>query len=559
MSTRFLSSLLPALIVLIPLILPQGKLSAQTIPVGDIREDHYRIMQLFSDSTAETSFMNRPVWMNQYRKKFNEIDTHSDSWWAHPIETPSFDLPFRFSAGIYEPVITQTFNSALPHGGNNGAAWYGRGLNSELRAGFYLTSDYLTITFRPHLAWQQNRGFDEPRFIQRNSSGEPTYQGIVTNIDNPFRFGPDPYSTFDWGDSSIRLHYRSFEAGASTESLWWGPGIRNALVMSNNAPGIKQLFAGTRYPLKLPLNIGKIEFRFVAGWPDDSDYYASQTPQRFMSALHVIYSPSFLPGLHVGANRLTHMYVPEDGLTAAEIFTSQPFAERQLGTNNPDENEMASIFFRWVFPRASAEIYGSYFREDSFYDSRDLYLQIDHDRAYTIGFQKLVHMNRIDFIRVNLELSNLVPNRVQEVRPQTYYYRHSRIRQGHTNRGHVLGAEIGPGSGSQYLGVDGFFKKGMLGIFFQRVEDNDYFHYRYYNFRPAGSGYKDIWRNRVDINYGVNGLYKFSSLILEGGIIFNHNLNYGRYDYGDLNVTFDTFEPNDILNVRFQLSARYLF
>lgn len=536
-----------------------GRSAAQTIPVGDPAEEQYRLLQLYSDSTASTSFMNRTVWRPEYIKKFDEIDRYSDSWWAQPLRSPSVSFPLNVTLGIYEPVFTNTVNTHLPYGVNNGAAWYGRGLTSELRGGFYLTSDYLTVTFRPHLVRQQNTGFPEPNFIPLLSDGTPTYQGIVNGIDNPFRFGPDPFTTFDWGDTSVRLHYKSIEAGYSGESLWWGPGIRHALVMSNNAPGFRHLFVGTRSPVSLPFNIGTVEFTMIGGWPEDSEYYPLQTPQRYVSALHFIFSPSFLPGLHIGANRLSHMYVPEEGLTSSEIFSSQPFAERQLTGNNSGENEMASIFFRWVMPKSSAEIYGTYFREDSFYDARDLYLEPDHDRAYTIGFQKLIEMKRIDFLKVNLELNNLVPNRIQEVRPQVYYYRHSRIRQGHTNRGQILGAGIGPGSGSQYLGVEGYFRSGKLGMFLQRVEDNDYFHYKYYETRPAGSGYKDIWRNRVDINYGLSGLYKVRSLMLRGKLTFNHNLNYDRYDYGDLDVTFDTFQKRDILNVQFQVSARYLF
>ena len=531
----------------------------QTIEVGDIRDDQYRLLQLYSDSTTSTSFMNRTVWMEPYRNKFNEIEDQSGSWWARPIESPRITLPYGFSGGVYEPVISQTFNSALPYGGNNGPAWYGKGFTSELSGGVYLTSDYLTITFRPHFSQHQNRAFEEPRFIPRNNLGDPTYQGIVTGIDNPFRFGPDSFSTLHLGGSSVRVHYKPIEFGASTETLWWGPGTQNALVMSNNAPGIKHLFLGTRYPIKLPLRLGGLEFRFIGGWPEDSDFYAAESPQRYVSALHVVYSPSFFPNLYVGANRLTHLYVPESGLTAAEIFTSQPFAERQLTGNNSDQNEMASIFFRWVFPEASAEVYGSYFREDSFYDSRDLFLQIDHDRAYTIGFQKLIYFDRIDFVKVNLELSNLVPNRVAEVRPQVPYYRHFRIRQGHTNGGQILGAQIGPGSGSQYLGVDGYFHSGRVGFFLQRVEVNDFFHFDYYRTRPIGIGYKDIFRNRININYGVNGLYIFRSLMVEGGLVMNHNLNYGRFDYGDLDTTFETFEPYDILNVQLQFSVRYLF
>ncbi len=74
----------------------------------------------------------------------------------------------------------------------------------------------------------------------------------------PYRFGPDAYSDFDWGLSSARIHYKSIEAGISTEPLWWGPGVQYALMMSNNAGGFQHLFLGTRSPLQLPLNIGAV-------------------------------------------------------------------------------------------------------------------------------------------------------------------------------------------------------------------------------------------------------------------------------------------------------------
>jgi hypothetical protein len=45
---------------------------------------------------------------------------------------------------------------------------------------------------------------------------------------------------------------------------------------------------------------------------------------------------------------------------------------------------------------------------------------------------------------------------------------------------------------------------------------------------------------------------------MQSSITFNHNLNYGRYDYGDLDVTFDTFDPQDVLNVQVQFGVRYL-
>ena len=533
---------------------------AQPIPVGDLQEDHYRILQLLSDSTAQSSFSNRPVWSHDYRK-FEDLNTSPNSLWSQPFETRTITLTGGFSAGIYNPIITNTYNSKLPYGGNNSAAWYGKGLNTEFKAGGWITSDYFTITFLPHVSFQQNKNFPTPRFIPETSEGNPLYRSIINGIDMPFRFGPDSYTTFDLGQSSVRLHYKQLEAGFSKENLWWGPGVQNALIMSNNAPGVKHVFLGTRSPLPLPLNIGNIEFRLIGGWPKDSKYFpedADTNRQRFMSGTNLIFSPSFLPGLHLGFTRVAHLYIPDEGLTFDDYISSINFGDRQT-TGDDGQNQLVSVYFRWVFPESSAEIYGEYFREDSFFDTRDLFMEPDHDRAYTIGAQKILKSQWINFFKVNVELNNLVPNRVDEVRPQTYYYRHSQIRQGHTNNGQVLGAAIGPGSGSQYLGVEGYFDRGMLGMFIQRVEDNDFFYFEFYDNPTLSTAYKDIWRNRINLNIGLKGHYRKGNLLLSGKLIWNNNLNYGRFNYGDLDINFGTYDPHDVVNIQLQATVRYLF
>ncbi|SHF58512.1 Capsule assembly protein Wzi [Fodinibius roseus] len=545
---------------------PLQNIFGQPVPVGGVNDQHYRTLQLLSDSTIQTSLTNRPLWMSTYRKLAEETNHPSPgAWWTQPLEGPKTSFFNFFEAGVYEPVLTTTYNSQLPYSENNGAAWYGRGLNTEFQGGLYLTSDYLTLSFRPHVIHTQNRDFAKPRFIPTDSEGNPQYRAIFSNIDMPYRFGPDAYSDFDLGHSSARIHYKSIEAGASSESLWWGPGVQYALMMSNNAAGIPHLFLGTREPLALPLGIGGIEFRWVWGWPRDSAYFTGNNNQRFMNALNFSYSPSFIPNLTVGLTRTFHQYVPEDGLDASDFFdimqAFQKVKQDESGGSglNDAKNQLATVYFRWVFPESNAEVYGEYFREDHNYDLRDFLMQPDHDRAYTLGAQKIVESNWIDFVKFNAELNSLVPNRIDEVRPQTYYYRHSRIKQGHTSRGQVLGAAIGPGSDSQYFGAEGYFNEGMAGLFIQRVAENDFFHYVYYDQPALGNGYKDIWRHRINLNIGLKGSYQTGPLLLGAQLIWNKNYNYGRYNYGDLDVDFDTVDKNDKVNMQLQLSVRYLF
>jgi hypothetical protein len=228
---------------------------------------------------------------------------------------------------------------------------------------------------------------------------------------------------------------------------------------------------------------------------------------------------------------------------------------------------MFTVYLRWAFPKAGAEVYGEFYREVADYNLREFYFELANDRAYTIGFQKVVQSHGwFNLFKINGEVNNLVPTRISEVRPQTYIYSHSLIRQGHTNQGQILGASIGPGSASEYLGAKGFFKQGDLGLFVQRVAVNDFFMFKYYNWHKdprnvhGRIGAKDMWRHRINLNIGLNGRYMLGPLLLDAKIVWNKNFNYGRYNYGKLKgINFNNVEKNDIVNIQVQFSIRYNF
>lgn len=561
--------------------LPVSRSSAQPIPAGSAGEEQYRLLQLRADTLIGSSFVNLPLWRHSYDRAFGESGARCPEgprffgeslpagyrWWECPLRSSGFEITGGIRGGFYDPLFTNTLNSSLPYGENNGAAWYGKGLNSELQGGLWLTSDWLTLTFRPHLVWQQNLNFQKPRFIGNTPGANPDYGAEVAYIDRPWRFGGDSFSTADLGQSSLRLHYRNLEAGLSNETLWWGPAVRYPLTLSNNAPGLKHVFLGTRGPMRLPLGAGSVEFRWIWSWPEDSGYFTQRgsDKDRFMNGINFSYSPSFLPGLTVGFSRIFQTYIPEGGLDPGDYWiVLQPFQKVELDPTlgeerDDDTNQMASVYLRWLLPESDLEVYGEYYRDDHNWDLRDFLMEPDNQRAYTLGMQKLVDsgIGPVDFFRVNAEINNLVPSRVDEVRPQLYFYTHDPIRQGHTNRGQVLGAAIGPGSGSQYLSVDAFLPRGQAGLFLQRVEHNDFFHYEYYDQPHTGIQYKDIWRNWIALNVGLRGRWQAGPLLLSGSLVWNKHFNYGRFNYGDLDVSYDTFEGFDIVNWQLRLAVQY--
>src|SRR3989442_6722877 len=98
-----------------------------------------------------------------------------------------------------------------------------------------------------------------PRPDGRSSFSTPWHVGSYS-IDLPLRFGEWGFWRLDPGQSTLAAAVGPVVAGFSTENEWGGPGIQNAIVLSNNAPGIPRAFARTSHPLRTPVRT------FAARW-----------------------------------------------------------------------------------------------------------------------------------------------------------------------------------------------------------------------------------------------------------------------------------------------------
>jgi hypothetical protein len=550
-------------------------LFSQTIPIDDIQEEQIRIQQLIHGSLY-SGFTNRPVWNHTY-DAYMDLGEARYGFWSRKHKAPQVEMGGSFRAGLYQPSVRITTNSRVPYGDNNEAAWYGRGYTGEFNGGFWITSDYVTFTFRPHMVTHDNMEFEEPRFIPEDEHGNQLFaaEGIGDIIDRPFRFGDESFNTLSLGYTSLRVHYKMIEAGVSNEPLWWGGNVKYPLMMSNNAPGMKHFFLGTRKPLHIPY-VGNLEFKWLGAFPEDSEYFEYRADQerhdRFMNGINISYSPVFAPNLHIGLSRVVHTYIdPVKGLTREDLgmifdpFMLSNFVEtRGPLANIKPRNHLNSIYARWIWPESRFELFGEFYREDFAYDSRDLLMEPRHNSGYAFGAQKLFDAPLADFYKLHVEFTNMTPSYLREVRLQNYYYTHPEIRQGHTNRGQVLGAAIGPGSNSQFLAIDGYFQDGRAGVFVRRLADNNHFHYEYDRAlnRPEEwrGGYGDYWRNRTDLTLGARALYNYGEFLITGEFSWTKLFNYGRFDYGQFGgLSIANFEPYDTTNMQFQISVSYLF
>jgi len=389
--------------------------------------------------------------------------------------------------------LTAVYNSDHPWGTNDGALWAGRGASAALVAGTRLTWGPLSATLMVQENYAQNRDF--PLWPPNAPGYSPyAYPWNPRNIDWPQRFGDRSFWAFDWAQSDLRLNLGHFTAGLSNENLWWGPAVRNPILMSNTAPGFPHLDLGVGRPVNV--GVGTLETRLVWGRLRESDYFdtVSANDHRLFTGFTLGLRPRWIPGLTLGLSRV--LYTTWDSLRIQDfVDVFQPFFKDQIATptdpeGSDDRDQLLSLVARWVLPASGFETYVEWARNDHARNLRDFILEPDHSQAYTLGFAQLLG-SRAAPLRLRGEWTHLGRSPTFQVRAEPTYYVHHIVRQGYTQKGQLLGAGIGPGSDAQYLGLDRYHAGGRWGFYLQRVRWNDDAYYRMYG-RPGGRDGHDV-------------------------------------------------------------------
>lgn len=527
-----------AALLLLLLALAQP-LRAQLVSVGDPREDYVRVLGLLGLADAQ-SFAIRPLTEARAYAGIEDTD-HPWSWFV------SYRLPEN-GARAAPLQLTTAFNSKFPTGQNDGPLWQGRGLSLALSGGGIYRGDRVLLQVRPAVVWAGNDDFPLAPVAppsQNSPFANPWHRGLSgARIDLPQRYGDGAYRALEPGESEVRFTLGGVLAGVSSTSLWWGPGLRNAIIMSNNAPGFPHVFIGTSKALDV--GFGRLEARVIWGRLRESAYFdtVAANNSRFLNGLVLALEPDPLPGLTLGATRLFYEPMPRRfGIGhLVRVFagvTKRGFATPEDPQGNDPADQLLSVFGRWVLPRSGFEAYVEWSRNDHNWDIRDFLLEPEHSQGYTVGFQKAQHLSEGRIFRLQGELTHLERDPTFQVRGTPTYYAHSRVRQGYTHHGQVIGAGIGPGSNSQYLGADIFVHWGRFGGFIGRqVHDND----AYYAIAGDSITFN---RHYVETQAGLRLLALRGPVELGGELVVSRHMNR------------DYVLHHDPLNVNFQVSARW--
>jgi hypothetical protein len=440
-----------------------------------------------------------------------------------------------------------------------------RGYQSLLSAGFFATFGPLSVRFNPEMVYAQNSHFDSFTDIKSDEESLGAYNMFHSSIDLPEYFPGKPYKKLFPGQSSIRLTFGPVSFGLSSENLWWGPGTRNAILMSNSAPGFYHLTANTVRPIRTP--IGSFEGQIIGGKLETSDflgtdksgtqlYYPSGNDFRYLSAMVISYQPRWVRGLFLGMTRTFMMMGADAKKYNRYLRVFSPVSKKGNygeGESAYTEDQQLSFFARWILPADHAEIYGEFGRGDHNYDIRDMFLQPNHFRAYLIGFKKLFYYSRATgkYVEFNLELTQMEQNRTNTGRLVAYFSNYGGFLRGNTNQGQMLGAGIGPGSNLQTLSLAWGKDLNKIGFSLERfVHNNDL----YYQFSNNSRGH---W---VDINIAFSGQYNWKNFLLSASLEGIRSFNY-EYKYAPVTNDVNSYwsPGKDRYNFQSNLGIMYRF
>jgi len=441
-----------------------------------------------------------------------------------------------------------TLNSAYPYGANDGPLWAGRGLTVAASGGVSGHLGPISFAVAPMAFRAANRPFE---LLANGKTGAQAFNhGTFSDmVDLPQRFGDGPYSRVDPGTSYLRLDSRFLALGVSTANKWIGPATEYPFLLGTNAAGFPHLFLGTGDPVNVW--IGRIQARVIWGRLEQSDYSSVTGSERYVAGVQTgtvrlaasvegVFVPRGVPGLELGVARFFH--VPYRVGEPSRDFWTKPFKvfflknEFALGDTAGADNQLASIFFRWVFPRSGLEVYGERGYEDQFYDLREFIENIDHNREYMLGLQKVLkkRSNGIDVLRA--ELINYQLSTLALIRGEGFVYAHATLGQGHTNRGQLLGA--GPGvvaAAASTLSWTRYSARGRTALTLRRIV-----------------------RDQLG-NFHVTGVEdpRGSDVIVAAGL---ERMRLGRsVDFGAKVEVMDDLNRNfsrDVANLNLQLTAR---
>lgn len=516
-------------------------------------EKYFRIAQLNGEIDSTISFCVRPLSSSSLGSHYQKFSTvkHTDKG--------------RFTYGFLPITQRIEYNSKNPFGWNNGSLVGSRGIQSLTGFGAYVNSGPLKIQLRPEITFVQNQHFEGFPKEHPESVWIRRYRRHWNRIDLPERYGTSPELDLFLGQSFLKLSVLNIDVGISSENLWWGPGRQGSLTMTNNAAGFLHLTLNSTRPMKSW--IGTFEWQVVGGrlenWSgpfpsrDSLDVSRLLNPKnnnwRYLNGVLFTYQPKWVPGLFLGLTRTFQQYA--DSARARNDYLPIFFLlfrgnDSGLTDDRSERDQLASVFFRWIWEEAQTEIYGEYGRNDAAWNLRDLAHVPEHSRAYLLGFTKIFPIANQKTIELSFETVHFEKSKSTLLRAEPVWYTHSSTRQGYTHHGEIVGSGIGPGSNCQIVEVGVWGENTSYGLSASRIaNDNDFYK------NPVDLEDDNIWNQ---FESGEKEVAKWTDTALE--VFYGRQLNKWLFDFRISSVfrkNYQWLHDNDLFNLHLSMNVAY--
>ena len=480
--------------------------SSLAIPVGftDI-DEQIRNLQLLNKIPSDQSLTIRPYYTDtkfNYAKILSLIDSNIQyNGMLYQSRGNSISLlPINFS---------QKLNTDHPYGWNDGAMSYSKGYQMQVAGGIFASFGNLKIQLRPE-------------FVKTASGQYETNQswGLVTN----------GLSKILPGQSSVRYDLGKVSLSASTQNLWWGPGIVNSMLMSNNAPGFFHYSFATNRPLKTFL--GNFQFQLIsATLKQDSSQGIEhrnlkklnlQNRDRAYNALTFTFQPVIMKNITFGLTR-AFQNLAENNI-AGFVPKYLPVLGSFFGSAYNDtinRDQILSFNTRWVFPKNHAEVYFEFGYNDAKDNFRDLMLDMSHSSGYVFGFKKLAYLNNLDYLDFGAEVIRMAQTPSYLMRNAGNFYEHGRMTEGYTHNNQILGAGSGFGNNMQTVNLS--YNRGWnkYGLIFNHIVQNPT---QIITGSIENLGLRTTkWE---DFSYGIQSRYRYRNILFSANLEYVNSKNY---------------------------------
>ena len=480
-----------------------------SIPVGftDI-DELIRDLQLAGKLAPNDALTIRPFYTNAditYNKILKIIDEdieNNNQLVAKPNLNISL-LPINF---------TQKITTRYPYGWNDGAFSLSKGYQFLVGGGIYFQWHKLKIQLRPE-------------YVQTATGNYETnaYWGAVT---------PSSKKIMP-GQSNIRFDLGSFTIGASTENMWWGPGIYNSMLMNNNAPGFLHYSINSNRPIITA--IGSIQLQLQAGFlqKDSSQGYENKRLQtaildknkRFYNSISISYQPKFLKNVYLGLTRTFQNYTQlqssnNNGFVYNYVPVFVAFFKKTYSDDTVKRDQIASVSAKWILPKEKVEIYFEFGFNDAKQNFRDLMMDMAHSSGYVWGFKKLKYLKNTQYINLNIEIARLAQTTSYLHRNAGNWYEHGGISEGYTNLNQIMGGGSGFGNNMQALALGYNSGWNKVGIIFQHILQNPY---------DLVAGINEVGIRSIkwtDYSFGLQTRYHYKKILLSANMEIIKAKNY---------------------------------